>query len=565
MLIEEGQSQTGEEFSKHLNAIGMAGHALSTLRLILVTSLFVFSFYTWYDDDDIIIVLQRSATEDILHAQELNVWYRYAQQAANVTGNNDCYVCTHIPVSNTHPTLFASSLTPRESDCIIAKTASEPWTDVNTTEQHRDGTNSTFPPCSLTHPIRFNLNSTLLSPFVTLASSTMFPYCYARNGSVQVGQVHEHRCRETQIVNPPCLNYTSTACVSFNDSANVCPWVTRNATGAVIRRRCRGGGETSVPSANGTTPLNEVYWMCGTQALLMLPPNWGGVCAPVTLSDHTYILSLHTGAPKRASRSRRSITVEPHDSIGGSNVPAEFKLWSTADKVVLSLFPQLGVAKVMLRVETLDYRFGLFLNATMTIEEAQNREIDQVRTMVLQNRWVLDLLTAAAGGSCVLLNHTSCCTYITDEIHSKNATDAMGRLRQLQKAISADHRPNEQGWFTWLMEGGWMQALVKIGIFMLCALLILCILASCIVPCLRSMITKMVSNTFVSYELVMQKNPDDDYTDLTQGNSTHDSIISLHGLYDDANVFPKVLPTLSPASSVYLNAVSEVDSYDNIA
>src|SRR4029434_9957632 len=97
------------------------------------------------------------------------------------------------------------------------------------------------------------------------------------------------------------------------------------------------------------------------------------------------------------SRKKR-FAVEKHDSVWGTDVPDDQKIWTTSSKVILFLFPALGVGKVMLRMETLNYRLGLFVNATLVSMEALNDEVSQIRLMVLQNRLVLDLLTAASGG-----------------------------------------------------------------------------------------------------------------------------------------------------------------------
>lgn len=61
-------------------------------------------------------------------------------------------------------------------------------------------------------------------------------------------------------------------------------------------------------------------------------------------------------------------------------------------------FPWVGTRKNMLRIETLDYRFGLFLNASMKINKAQNEEIDAVCITVMQHWVALDMILAEKGG-----------------------------------------------------------------------------------------------------------------------------------------------------------------------
>ena len=70
------------------------------------------------------------------------------------------------------------------------------------------------------------------------------------------------------------------------------------------------------------------------------------------LTDHSFIVSAmpHPGELPGEQRMRRDVS-QPHDPVWCSNVPEDHKLWSTGEKVMLSLFPSLGVGKVMLRME----------------------------------------------------------------------------------------------------------------------------------------------------------------------------------------------------------------------
>lgn len=268
-----------------------------------------------------------------------------------------------------------------------------------------------------------------------------------------------------------------------------------NGEGAPVRM-----GRTS----NGTWMVQGGWWLCGHNAYLTLPASWTGICAPVFVSDHTVFLKLEDKPVARARRKRANAQILPHDSVWGTDVPDQFKHWSTGSKVALALFPWTGVAKNILRIETVDYRLGLFINSSIIIDEAQNKEIDSMRTMVMQNRMTLDLLTAASGGTCVLLN-TTCCTFITDDVHSDNMTFAMDRLRALQRAMAADHVDvSQSNWFGWLWSGSWMQLLVKAGVLMTCIFVLMCCLMACIMPCINAMIGRMVGNTFVQYVMLQQ-------------------------------------------------------------
>lgn len=256
-------------------------------------------------------------------------------------------------------------------------------------------------------------------------------------------------------------------------------------------------------SSTGTYWVQGAAWACGQKVYFMLPPNSTGLCAPVLVSDHTFKI---TAEPHQTRRKRSTTDVQPHDSIWGTDVPDEFKLWTKGQKVMLSLFPWAGNAKNMLRIETLDYRFGLFLNASTKINKAQNEEIDAVRITIMQHRVALDVILAEKGGLCVLFN-TTCCTYIPDNVHSNNMTDALDVLRQLSQAQRQDYITGEEDWLTWLLSGSWktllMKGLVLVGVL----LILLCLFSTCILPCVHRMVNNMFTTKLLAYVSLPQYEP----------------------------------------------------------
>lgn len=56
------------------------------------------------------------------------------------------------------------------------------------------------------------------------------------------------------------------------------------------------------------------------------------------------------------------------------------------------------------------------------MDQALQKELTAIRDMVMQNRQVLDVLTAAQGGVCTLIG--TCCTFIPDETGTDGDTAA---------------------------------------------------------------------------------------------------------------------------------------------
>lgn len=85
----------------------------------------------------------------------------------------------------------------------------------------------------------------------------------------------------------------------------------------------------------------------------------------------------------------------------------------------------------MLFADTLHYRLLQLTNLTVNATSSIRQILSAIRYMVLQNRMVLDLVTASQGGVCHIVG-TSCCTYIpdndADEAAISKALDGLKRL-----------------------------------------------------------------------------------------------------------------------------------------
>ncbi|XP_056890257.1 uncharacterized protein LOC130526515 [Takifugu flavidus] len=223
-------------------------------------------------------------------------------------------------------------------------------------------------------------------------------YCYAQEGQTQLGSLHADTCRiiytpceevrdwqtlkqnMTQTYLPSCLNRTnnnSYACndkilfYKFNKTTQLCP----------SGYNCTCTYSQGAPGQNGTYLINNGWWLCGHNAYAHLPANWSGLCAPVHLNDHTIIIYAANArtAPQLHSRRDLNIDFKPHDSMWGTDILQEFKHWTEGEKVALSLFAWVGVAKNILRLETVDYRLKVFTNLTKVALTGVKEELTVLR------------------------------------------------------------------------------------------------------------------------------------------------------------------------------------------
>ncbi|XP_069028136.1 endogenous retrovirus group PABLB member 1 Env polyprotein-like [Embiotoca jacksoni] len=422
--------------------------------------------------------------ENPKHSWDTNMWYSYVKALVRSYNKSDCFVCSHMPHSSTQVTLHAKPMNWTEAKCFssfagvgyqhediiinvtLVKEGESGWLEFTGL---KNGT------CDTMFWVNFNRTSTgpVVPQKVFLKDNPTFPLCFEQTkGTVFLGNSSK-QCQHTY----------------YGD------W-----QGAPVHQK---------RPSNGTYLVQGGWWLCGTNAYITLPVNWIGVCTPIFVTDHTFIVDKEQTSVNNVRRKRSTDQwmtengIKPHDGIWGTDVPKEHKLWTDASKVILAFFPQLGVGKVMLRLETVDYRFQVWANASIKVNEGQNREIKALRLMVLQNRMVLDLLTASEGGVCVKIG-TTCCTYIPDEVNT-NISKAMNVLKQMQSVMTKDH-PGIGSWdiYSWLTTGPWWHMLLKIFMPVLMVLIIFCVLISCVIPCLRMMMQKMVANTFFNYMLLQQ-------------------------------------------------------------
>lgn len=137
------------------------------------------------------------------------------------------------------------------------------------------------------------------------------------------------------------------------------------------------------------------------------------------------------------------------------------------------------------------YTLLRLINATYTLGNGTQNELKAMRRMIIQNRVVLDLLTASQGAVCKIIGQ-ACCTYIPDETGTGgDIHDALHDLTELKQYVESGTKGAEPfDLWAWLTSGPWWQLLLKICAPLITILVLFCLFFSCVVPCIKRLVTK---------------------------------------------------------------------------
>ena len=102
--------------------------------------------------------------------------------------------------------------------------------------------------------------------------------------------------------------------------------------------------------------------------------------------------------------------------------------------------------------------------------------------MVIQNRMVLDMLTAVQGGTCAIIK-VECCVYIPDL--SGNVSAALDDMKNQVKAMSNENIPFWTLVLSW-MKGDWRKTVFTI--ITVAFIVLLC--GPCILQCIMNFVTQ---------------------------------------------------------------------------
>uniref|UniRef100_A0A8C5G0F1 Envelope protein n=1 Tax=Gouania willdenowi TaxID=441366 RepID=A0A8C5G0F1_GOUWI len=399
------------------------------------------------NEDDPLLSLLMEHDEHTHHHFRRNSWYRVVENAARQVTNDSCYVCSHMPSAVTTPTLVSASLPTKEA------------LDV-----YNCFTNTTNPTCPTVMPKLSNMDL--------------------------VG----HPAKHLSTHSVPCKSYTHCypLCIKLIGPvkrAVIIPSVDKDHCALTVNLT------TTLP----LIPRDSVWLKCGTKVYMTPPFNVSAICVPVAVTDGSFVVMTRpTTSPHL--RSRRALTFTPNDPIWGADVLHAHRHWSTGDKVLHALFPNIGVGKQALMIETLQYRLHMLLNLTVSVDTKLNDRTYATAQFAIQNRMAIDMSLASTGGVCAMVGPT-CCTYIPNNT-SESIEDSLQSLRNLEGAMTADETP-AASWWDWFFQGTWQQLLFRLVTPFLLILTLLGVVCCCVAPCIKKGINHMIIGA-----LRVQSSPD---------------------------------------------------------
>lgn len=262
-----------------------------------------------------------------------------------------------------------------------------------------------------------------------------------------------------------------------------------------------------VPSQWGTGTPEGYIWKCGHMFYLYLPKDWCGTCSLARLQPSSYIISEEgTSFQSTELKKREFKPIQVYQPF--SNTEGRKPLYNDAKGIFHTLFPMAGIASLMKRMNEVWWTLENITDilADMSNLLANDPEKQAMRTMLMQHQVALDTLFASEGGLCTVVGE-HCCTYIPNT--HDNWTFIHDRVQGLADFLKSQESSQEfqnTSWdfMNWLTTGRWYEVLLKIAIPFIVILILFCLFVSCVLPCIRSMMNKMITNTMVQYSLLQQ-------------------------------------------------------------
>uniref|UniRef100_A0A1A7ZAK0 Uncharacterized protein n=1 Tax=Nothobranchius furzeri TaxID=105023 RepID=A0A1A7ZAK0_NOTFU len=454
-----------------------------------------------------------------IHNAHQNTWYHMVNLTAKRLGfNNSCYICSWIPhhsMENLTMTAIPASL--NDTICLLhAKT-----------RQAFEIRECTIPHCCSpqhqqrrwTRPTNYSAstNSSISKGLHLLRLTGKDPFCISVSCSNSMTQLGRSTCDDTLsgdgwtvrsrtshtkkhwltlrvsapgyiIINVTLLSLVMTGKPYYT------PWESHEHF-------------LEVPSIMGMGTPEGYIWKCGNSLYLYLPRDWCGTCSLARLQPSSYVITeegaVLTKTPEldRIKREFKPVKVFRPFSNNDGHRP----LYGDSKGILYTLFPQLGTASLMKRMNEVWWTLE---NITTVLSEmtsflADNPKQKAMRTMLMQHQLALDILFASEGGLCAKIGE-HCCTFLPSS--HDNWTLIHDRVRQIGDFLkSKESTEGSWSFMSWLVSGNWYQLLLKFLTPVIVILAMICIILGCVLPCLKTMVSKLMTNTLIQYTLLKQR------------------------------------------------------------
>lgn len=216
-----------------------------------------------------------------------------------------------------------------------------------------------------------------------------------------------------------------------------------------------------------------LWFLCGTRAYKGLPPKWKGVCTIGEVAPALRVIKT-VALPQVRLRNKRD-----------TKSPLTRRLGTA---ITRGLIPQLGVGLNYRDLHVLSNWTEYMFNLSIQNFKNLNKEVGEMRYVVLQNREALDQILAASGGVCALL-HEYCCVYISD--YQANISHT---IREMEESVRKHHESwaDSGNWdwswlWSWLPGFGWIKQLLMIGLGVMILLIVMCCCVQCVPLCMSQM------------------------------------------------------------------------------
>ena len=285
------------------------------------------------------------------------------------------------------------------------------------------------------------------SAFIHLSVLNPAPVCIRRNGTEKKFTLGAYPlCNSLFDMPGTCINRSSGISNGASTTYAMWSWLTAEQKGF-----CRDM-EVAINytrQINASIALPDGSWfLCGHSAYREIPLNWTGVCTLGRVVPH---LDYFSHLPQGRIRNKRLLPLLVAGVIFNSVQTIKLSNWTTT-----------------------------MFNDSIKIDKMMNKQLEEIRQIVLQNRYALDIMLAAKGGVCALMG-PKCCTFISD--YQTNISNIIARMEESVQSNPVNNISLAILWdslWSWLPDGSWLRSILMTLIMIVCVMIAFCCCLQCI-------------------------------------------------------------------------------------